>query len=123
MKKKLLRDITIDGQRFIEVTNTTRKYNGAIPECGERDCHFFRRGECWIDEYTKGTENCRWPYIWKAVSKDGYVLDRDGHHNLGNIRIDAERYRIDENGNRYTYGTLWPSTKKYKYSDRLIRYE
>ena len=121
MRKHQLRDITIDGKRFIEVENTICEHNGAIPSCGERSCHFYRRGECWINEYTKGTEECHWPYIWNAVSKEGYVLDRDGR-NLFDIRIDSERYRIDENGNRYTYGTLWPSTKKYKYHDRLIKY-
>jgi hypothetical protein len=114
------RDITIDGKRFIEVENNCCASNGAIPECAGRMCHFNRRGECWIDEYTKGTESCHWPYLWRQVDSDGYVLDRDGWK-IG-IRIDAERYRIDENGVRYTYGTLWKPRKNSKHNDDLIKY-
>lgn len=121
MRKPKQRDITINGERFIEVENTTCTSNGAIPECGGRSCHFNRRGECWINEYTKGTEKCHWPYIWKKVNSDGYVVDRDGR-DLFHVRIDAERYRIDENGNRYTRGTLWPSKRKTKYDDELVKY-
>ena len=122
-KKYIPRDITINGERFIEVSNNTCTSNGAIPECGGRSCHFYRRGECWINEYTKNTQECRWPYIWQKVNNDGYVVDRDGR-NLWNTRIDAERYRIDENGNRYTYRTLWHinSKRKAKYYDDPVKY-
>lgn len=121
MRKPKPRDITINGDRFIEVENNICSYNGAIPECGGRSCHFNRRGECWINEYTNGSENCRWPYIWLAVNKDGYVLDRDGR-NILNIRIDSERYRIDENGNRYTRRTLWPSKRKTKHDNEFVKF-
>lgn len=117
------RDIVINGERFIEVENIIHTSNGAIPECGGTHCHFYRRGECWINEYTKNTEQCRWPYIWKKVNKEGYVVDRDGN-NLCNIKIDSERYRIDENGNRYTYRTLWciNSKRNCKYYDDFVKY-
>lgn len=116
------RDIVVNGERFIEVENRICTSNGAIPPCGDTHCHFYRRGECWINEYTKNTEQCRWPYIWQKVDKDGYVVDRDGWK-IG-VRIDAERYRIDENGNRYTYRTLWRinSKKNRKYYDDFVKY-
>lgn len=59
----------------------------------------------------------------EKVNKEGYVVDRDGN-NLCNIRIDSERYRIDENGNRYTYRTLWRinSKRNCKYYDDFVKY-
>lgn len=122
MRKNKPRDITIDGKRYIEVENNCCTFNGAIPPCAGRMCHFNRREECWINEYTKNTEKCCWPYFWLAVDENGYVRDRDGGKYGGGIRIDSERYRINENGERYTYDTLWPSVRRKKPNNDFVKF-
>ena len=111
------RDITIKEQRYIERENNYCDSNGAIPSCGTLNCTFFRRGECWANDY--GTD-CHWPYVWERVDIDGYVLNRDGWKT--GVRIDNERFRIDENGKRLTYATLWNYKRKSKYDNEFVKY-
>ena len=58
------------GEHYRAYLNTSN-----MSECVGRECHFFRRGECFIDGVG---HHCVPPYFWRKIDKDGNVLDRDG---------------------------------------------
>lgn len=68
-------DFEYKGQTWTAFMNNYDS-NGALRSCAGRDCDFFRRGECWINDY--GDRHCIWPYFWRRKDKEGNILDRDG---------------------------------------------
>ena len=63
------------GETYRAYLNTMCSHNGAIPSCAGRECDFFRRGECTIEDIG---HRCIWPYFWRRMDKDGNILNRDG---------------------------------------------
>jgi len=105
-KEKILRDVTVaDGTRYIEREIKYLTADGKVPEC-VRDCDFMRQGDCGISRRLGNDFKCQAGTYWSRVDKEGYILDRDGWRGWrgadesSQTRIDAERYRIDNNGNR-----------------------
>lgn len=76
-------------ERYKAFRNVICNSNGAIPACAGLQCTFYRKGECWAEDYGA---KCTWPYYWKKVDDDGNVLDRDGH--ILYTKEEVEKYKL-----------------------------